>query len=197
MEKTLLSNSQVIGHNPHATLLRGMAWGLIGGLVGTMVMDILLMGALSVAGLAAFTCFSIVGNTVARFFSILGIEMTGGVLSGAATHYLIGPLVGALFGAAVVQFDIFRVDTLKKGIGYAVIYVEILAQPILASTPSLLKMTAAETVQWFGGSFVMHFIFAVVLGVVLSYGLRLTVTVNNTSYSTEPGLNYSPEARNI
>ncbi len=197
MEKTLQGNSQVIGHNPHVTLFRGMVWGLIGGLAGTMVMDILLMGALSVAGLAALTCFSIVGNTVARFFSILGIEMAGGVLSGVATHYLIGPLVGALFGAAAVQVDALRVDTLKKGIGYAVIYVEILAQPILASTPVLLKMTAAETVQWFGGSFVMHFIFGVVLGVVVSYGLRLTVAVNHTSFSKKPGLNYPPEVRNI
>ena len=28
-------------------------------------------------------------------FRILGIEMAGGVLPGVATHYLIGPLVGA------------------------------------------------------------------------------------------------------
>ncbi len=197
MEIRFQGNSQAKGHFPHATLGRGMAWGLIGGLAGTMVMDILLMGALSVAGHPAFTCFSIVGNTVARFFSILGMETAGGVLTGVATHYLIGPLVGALFGAAAVQVDALRVDTLKKGIGFAVIYVEILAQPILASTPILLKMTAAETLQWFGGSFMMHFIFGVVLGVVLSHGLRLSVAVNHRSFSTKPGLNYSPEARKM
>jgi hypothetical protein len=173
MEKTLQGTMQVIGHNSHIALFRGVAWGLLGGLAGTMLMDILLMGALLVSGLPAFTCFFIVGDTVARFLSILGIEMAGGVLPGVATHYLIGPLIGAIFGAAVIQFEDLRVDTLKKCILLAVLYVEILAQPILATTPILLKMTAAETVQWFAGSFVMHFIFGVVLGVVVSYGLRL------------------------
>ena len=34
------------GHAKRAPLARGIAWGLIGGLAGTMVMDSLLMGAL-------------------------------------------------------------------------------------------------------------------------------------------------------
>lgn len=149
--------------------------GTIGGLVGTMVMDLVLMGALSAVGLPALTCFSIVGNTVARFLSILGIEMAGGVPLGVATHYLIGPLIGAIFGVAVTQVNALRVDTWKKGIILAVVYVEILSQPILATTPILLKMTTPETLQWFGGSFVMHLIWGVVLGLVVSYGLRLGI----------------------
>jgi hypothetical protein len=137
-----------------------------------MVMDAILMGALSAVGLSALTCFSIVGNTVVQFFSILGIEVAGGAPLGVATHYLIGPLIGAIFGTVVVQVKAIRVDTLKKSIVFAVLYVETLAQPILATTPILLKMTAAETLQWFGFSFVLHFLMAVVLGAVVSYGLR-------------------------
>jgi len=90
-----------------------MGWGLLGGLAGTMVMDLVLMGALSAVGLPALTCFSIVGNTVARFFSTLGIEITGGAPLGAATHYLIGPLIGAIFGAAVAQIKALRGGTQK------------------------------------------------------------------------------------
>lgn len=190
-------NSWVTGNNPYITLGRGLAWGLVGGFIGTMFMDFVLMGTLLAVGLPASTCFSIVGNTVARFFSMLGITISGGVVLGVVTHYLIGPLVGAFFGAAVVQVEALRIHSLKKGIGFAVIYVEILAQPILASTPILLKMTVAETVQWFGGSFVMHFIFGVVLGVVLNCGLRLSVAVNRRSFRTKPGLIYSPEPGKI
>jgi hypothetical protein len=178
METTLQASTQAKGQTDHATLVRGMAWGFIAGLAGTMVMDVILMGALSAAGLPAFTCFSIVGNTARRFFSLLGVEMAGGVPLGVATHYLIGPLVGAIFGIALAKIAARRVITLKKGIVLAVLYVEILSQPILATTPILLKMTAPETVQWFGGSFVMHFIFAVVLGLVVGYGLRLTPARN-------------------
>jgi len=167
------SDSRVERYVINATLREGIIVGLIGGLAGTMVMDLVLMGALSAVGLPALTCFSIVGNTVARFFSTLGIEMAGGVPLGAAAHYLIGPLVGAIFGAAVAQVAALRVDSLKKGVVLAVLYVEILGQPILATTPILLKMTAPETLQWFSVSFVMHFMLAVVLGVIVSYGLRL------------------------
>jgi hypothetical protein len=139
-----------------------------------MVMDLALMGALSAIGLPTLTCFSIVGNTVARFFSTLGVDMAGGILLGVVTHYLIGPLVGAIFGALVAQVGVLRVDTLKKGIILAVLYIEILSQPILAMTPILLKMTATEMMQWFGGSFVMHLLLGIVLGAIVSYGLRLT-----------------------
>ncbi len=107
------------------------------------------------------------------------MKIAGGVPLGVTTHYLIGPLIGAIFGTLVVQVKALRVDTLKKSIILAVLYVEILAQPILATTPILLKMTAAETLQWFGFSFVMHFLLAVVLGAVVSYGLRLAVSVNH------------------
>jgi hypothetical protein len=136
-------------------------------------MDLVLMGALLIAGLPALTCFSIVGATVARFFSMPGIATAGSIPLGMATHYLIGPAVGALFGAAVVLVDAFRVTTLKKSILLSFLYVEILSQPLLATAPILLKMTSDETLQWYGVSFVMHALLAVVLGVVTSYGLRL------------------------
>ena len=171
MEKTLQGYLPTRVPVTLVTLSRGMGWGLVGGLVGTLVMDLVLMGALSAAGLPALSCFSIVGDTVARFFSILGIATAGGVPTGAITHYFIGPLVGVIFGLVATQAGALRVKTLQKSIISAVLYVEILSQPILATTPLLLKMTAPETLQWFGVSFVMHFILAVVLGAVVDYGL--------------------------
>ena len=178
MELTLQGNSHVRWRINQVTLAKGLVWGSIGCLAGTMVMDLVLMGALSAVGLPALTCFSIVGNTAARFFSILSIEITGGAPLGAATHYLIGPLIGAIFGAAVAQVKGLREGTQKKDIVFAVLYVEILSQPILASTPILLKMTAPETLQWFGISFWMHFLLAVVLGAIVSYGLRSAAATN-------------------
>jgi hypothetical protein len=172
MNKTLLGNWRAKGQIPAVSLTSGTRWGLAGGLVGTLVMDLVLMGALSAVGLPIFTCFSIVGNTVARLFSILGVELAGGIPLGVAAHYLIGPLIGAIFGAAVIRFDTLRLNTFKKGIMLAVLYVEIVSQPILATTPVLLKMTGPETWQWFGFSFVMHMIWGVVLGVVVSYAWK-------------------------
>jgi hypothetical protein len=175
MEMTLQGTSRAMGRIPSTSLKRGFGWGVIGGFIGTLVMDLILMGALSIARLPALSCFSIVGNTVGRFFSILSIEMAGGVPLGVATHYLVGPVVGAIFGAAVAKVDALRAITLKKCVVLAVLYVEILSQPMLAMTPILLKMTAFETLQWFGGSFVMHFIWGIVLGVIAGHQ-RISVT---------------------
>jgi hypothetical protein len=137
-------------------------------------MDLILMGALSAVGDEALSCFSIVGDTVARFFSLLGIHMAGGVPLGMATHYTVGPIVGVIFGAAATRVDALRVATLKQRVILAVLYVEILSLPLLALTPLLLKTPTSETLLWFGGSSVMHFICGSILGLVVSYGLRLS-----------------------
>ncbi len=117
-------------------------------------------------------CFSIVGDTVSRFLAMFGTQIAGGVPTGVVAHYVIGPLVGMLFGAVVTKFPALREGTLKKITIAAFVYVEILSQPILATTPILLKMKAPATLQWFGGSFVMHLILSIVLGVIVGYGLR-------------------------
>lgn len=126
------------------SIARGMGWGLIGGLAGTVVMDLVLMGTLWAVGLPALSCFAIVGDTVGRFLSMLGIETTGGILTGAAAHYVIGPAFGVIFGVLVTQVKALRVNTVRKSLVLAVLYVEILSQPILATTPILLKMTAPQ-----------------------------------------------------
>jgi hypothetical protein len=174
METTLQGSSQGRSSFTHATLAKGIGWGLIGGLVGTLVMDLILMVLLSALGDQALSCFSIVGDTGARFFSILGIEMAGGVPLGVATHYTVGPIVGVIFGASATRVDALRVATLKQRVVLAVLYVEILSVPLLALTPLLLKTTTSETLLWFGGSSVMHFICGSILGVIVNYGLHLS-----------------------
>ena len=130
------------------------------------------MGAMLALGMPAFTCFSVVGSTAARFLSMPGFEMAGYVPLGVTAHYLIGPLVGAAFGVVMTRVDWLRAGGLKKSIVAAILYVEIISQPLLALTPILLKWTTAETLQWFGASFVMHFILGSVLGLVVGCGLR-------------------------
>jgi hypothetical protein len=186
MEITLQGNSLIKKqHIPDVSLTRGVGLGLIAGLAGTVAMDLVLMITLPIAGLPALTCFSIVGNTVARFFSIQGIEMAGGIPLGVLAHYLIGPAAGAIFGAAVTQVKVLRPDSLKKSIILAILYVQILSQPILATTPILLKMTVTKTLQWYGGSFVMHSVLGLVLGVIMSYGLWSASRANHRWFGAQ------------
>lgn len=172
MENTLESTAHGTARNPSTSFLKGLGWGTIGGLAGTLVMDLLLMGVLLVLRQPAVLCFSIVGDTVSRFLAVFGAQVAGGVPTGLMTHYVVGPLFGIIFGAAVTRLPALRGGTLKKITIAAFVYVELLSQPILATTPILLNMDAPATLQWFGGSFVMHLILSIVLGLIVGYGLR-------------------------
>ena len=172
MDRTLQGYPLAEGHSKRVPLARGIAWGFLGGLTGTLVMDLLLMGALLALRQPATLCFSIVGDTVSRFFAVLGAQVAGGAPTGVVTHYVVGPLFGILFGAFVARLPALRGGSLKKITIAAFLYVEILSQPILATTPILLQMKAPAILQWFGGSFLMHLILSIVLGVIVWYGLR-------------------------
>jgi hypothetical protein len=171
MERTLQGNARMTSHTNPISFSRGFGCGLIGGLAGTLVMDLVLMGALSALGLPALTCFSIVGNTVARFFSIQNVETARAIRMGIATHYVVGPVIGAIFVLVVTRVKALRVNSLKKTILLGILYVEILSQPLLATTPILLKMNATSTLQWYGGSLVMHLMAGMILGLVVGRGL--------------------------
>jgi hypothetical protein len=174
MREELARDSRTEGQEIYVTLAGGMVLGLVGGLVGTIVMDLVLIGTLSAAGLPPVISFSTIGDTAAGCFALIGIDVAGGFPLGAVVHYLLGLVLGAVFGAAVSRVDTLRPDTVKKGVVLAVLFIEILSQPILATSPIILKMTASDTVQWFGISAAMHLIWGVVLGLVVSYGLRST-----------------------
>jgi hypothetical protein len=183
MEKALQENGQIMVRQTPISISRGLGWGLIGGLAGTLVMDLVLMGAFSAFGSPALTCFSIVGNTIGRLFSLKGVDMAGSIQLGILTHYLVGPIIGAIFGFGVARVKVLQMNTLKKIILMAIVYVEILSQPMLATTPILLKMTVPAILEWYGGSFVMHLIVAGILGSVVGRGLQL-----ESASRSKPGL---------
>jgi hypothetical protein len=125
-----------------------------------------------VMGGPASLSFAVIGDAAAAFLDMLGITTTGGTPLGALLHYLIGLAFGALFGAAVSEIAVLRLGSPMKAIGLGVLYVELMSQPLLAAAALVLQMTAAETAQWFGISFVMHLVYGLVLGLVSYYGLR-------------------------
>ena len=172
MRAELQHDGRAEGRMGYATLARGSGLGVVGGLAGTVVMDLVMFGTFWAVGLPPVICFSIIGDTAAGFLTLLGIAMAGSLPLGAAVQCLTGMVVGGAFGAAVSRVDALRTDTIKKEVVLAVVCIEVLSQPIAATAPLILKMTASETLQWLGASAAMHLIWGSVLGLVVSYGLR-------------------------
>jgi hypothetical protein len=171
MERTLEGKERMTSRSNHSSILKGAWCGLIGGTAGTMLMDLVLMSGFFALGSPATTCFTMVGNTVAVFFSLQGVDAARSVHLGILTHYVVGPLIGTIFGAVVARVNALRVTSMKKSMLLGILYVEILSQPLLAMTPILLKMTISTIVMWYLGSFVVHMIVGAVLGAVVDRGL--------------------------
>jgi hypothetical protein len=93
--------------------------------------------------------------------------------SGAVFYCLISLTLSIIFVAGVSRNDALRVNSTMKGVGLGILSVEIMSQLLLAITPILQKMTAAATLQWYDGLFIIHMIAGAVLGAVVGLGLQL------------------------
>jgi hypothetical protein len=176
MAKELQSDSRPTRATAGSARSKGPVLGLVAGLAATVVIDLITMGVMPLMGSPADRGFSIIGDTAAGFFSLLGMSVTGGVPLGVVLHYLIGLALGALFGAVVTRMDALRLNSIKKSVGLGILYTEVISLPILVLPPIILKWTTPDALVWFGFSVVMHAIWGIVLGLVVGYGLRSAAT---------------------
>lgn len=155
----------------YSTFIRGMIVGMAGGLAGTFMMYLFGAVIFTLLGWPVNTSFSIIGNSAAAFFSKLGIALAGGPPLGMRLYYLIGLIMGGIFGIAVACLEpLHHVSRLKK-VGLSILYVEVLSVPLLAAGSLALGMKAADAALWFSISFVMHMVYGLVLGIVTVFGL--------------------------
>ncbi len=160
------------GSDLHASqaLSKGIAVGALGGLVGTIVMDLFGLGVLLVNGGPDTISFSLIGDAAATFFSRLGIPISGGTPLGLFLHYLIGLLLGIALGAGICVVGIRGIGW-KKGVALGILFVEAMSIPMLTAAAIVLQMSVSQTAVYFVTSFTMHLVFGGVLGLILSYGL--------------------------
>ena len=163
------------------TFTKGLVWGLIGGFVGTIIMDLVIVGFFMVAGMPIDLIYSFIGDVAQSFFLRIGIDVPGGVPLGAFVHFFLGLALGSLFGVIVSQIRALRPESLKKGILLGILYIEIASQPILVTAPLLRKMTASDILQWYALSTVMHLIYGIVLGGILSYQQKELPSTHNAA----------------
>ncbi len=172
MEQRLAHDWRAKGAMGSGAGAKGLVIGLIASLVATIVVDLIMMGFLLFRGQPAENGFAVIGDTAASFFSLFSIAVVGGVLAGVVWHYLIGFALGAIFGVTVTRFDALQLASMKKGVGIGILYTEVMSIPMLLQVPIFLKQTASDTAGLLLFFLVMHAIWGILLGVVVSYGLR-------------------------
>jgi len=90
--------------------LRIIELGLIGGLVGTFLMDAVMI-----------TTFLLVGEKADVFFSAVGERLGGGALIGVSVHMCIGTTGGFIFSLLVISFKALDISSIRRGavLGFA------------------------------------------------------------------------------
>jgi len=165
----------------NGTLTKAIVWGLIGGLIGTAIMDLIIAGLFLVVGMPVGLIYSFIGDVAQSFFLRMGIDVAGGIALGASIHFFLGLVLGALLGVLVAKIRAFRLTSLKKGVWLGILYIELVSQPILVTAPLLTRMTTADIVQWYGLSTMMHLIYGMILGGVLHYKQKERVFALNAA----------------
>ncbi len=172
MQEKSQYDARAVGAISGSTRTKGLVWGLIGGLAATIVIDLLTMAVLPLMGSPADGGFSIIGDTAAGFLALFGIDLAGGVPLGLGLHYLIGLVLGVIFGAAVTRMRALRLNSMRKGLGLGILFAEVISLPIVVLPPIILQLSTSSTAQWLGFCLVMHAIWGTVLGLVVGWGVR-------------------------
>jgi len=126
-------------------LTRGIGIGVIGSLAGTLVMDLVVVGELSMMGLPALTYLDLIGSVL-----------------------LIGSFLGLVFSVPVLKVNALRIDTVRKGVvlGFLAGLVSI---SFCVPFAILISEPIAEVLSFMT---IPHLVWGTVLGVVAGYGLR-------------------------
>jgi len=141
----------------NVSLSRGIGVGVIGSLVGTIMMDFVIVLQYSMMGQPALTYLDLIG-------SVFG----GGIPLGVLIHVFVGTVLGVLFSVPVLTIDALRIDSVRKGL---VLGILVGIASISACIPfAILIREKIATVLIF--MTIPHLVWGIVLGVVAGYGLR-------------------------
>jgi len=131
--------------------------GLVGGIVGTVLMDFVMM-----------ITFISVGESADLFFTMVGEKLGGGALLGVAIHNITGMTGGFAFSILVLGIGALKLTSIKKGVKLG-----------LAAGAVTIPLGCIPLAIWLGESIMdviafsilPHLVWGAFLGWTVAYGL--------------------------
>ncbi len=142
---------------PEPAFVRIVAFGLLGGVAGTVSMDIVIVVTFLIAGLQ--------GD---GFFDIVGSKLGHGSALGIAVHNFVGLTVGFIFAMLVLNVKLFGIDTRRKGL---ILGVSIGAVTIPAGCIPLAIWLDQPILEVVAFSTIPHLVYGIVLGMIVTFGI--------------------------
>jgi hypothetical protein len=138
--------------------LRGIGFGIAGGIGGTILMDVVMV-----------LTFLIAGQPADMFFSMVGEKLGDGALVGILVHNLVGLTGGIVFSLLVLNIKALRIDSKRKGLVLG-IAAGALTIP-LGCIPLAIWLNQA-ILDVIAFSLLPHLVWGTFLGCTVGYGLR-------------------------
>jgi hypothetical protein len=132
--------------------------GLVGGLIGTVMMDIVL-----------FMEFYLFKMPIVTNYVVIGSVVGGSVWIGLILHFITGSVLGLVFGMIVALFDSLEIINYKKGIFLGVL-AGIITIPFGCVPTAILSKV--PIIKFAGFSALPHLIWGSGLGWVFSYCVK-------------------------
>ncbi len=165
-------------NNPN--IIRGIKYGVLAGLVSTMVTDIASLIIFAVVGGSLPSFFALIGQS---FLTLIGVEAAYPVWQGLTLHYSIGILSGLVLGLLTQHFRSLSFSSFKKGIPVSIIVTQIEGNVLFYLMSVILAIPQSQMIMMYGLGFVLHLIWGTCLGTIIAFGQKGRVPV---SKSTSP-----------
>jgi hypothetical protein len=137
--------------------LIGIGFGIIGGLVGTVLMDMVMM-----------LTFVIAGQPATTFFSMVGEKFGYGVVAGIVVHNLVGLTGGFIFSFLVLNVKALHLDSRRKGLMLGIAAGAITIPLGCIPLALWLGQSILEVIAF---SILPHLVWGAVVGWIVGYGL--------------------------
>jgi len=144
----------------------GGIYGIIAGIASTIVIDIVALIMLSALGLSLASFFAMIGRC---FLTLIGVDAVNPVWQGLTLHYSIAILTGLVVGLLTQRFRKLRFSSYRKGILLSVVIAEVEGNSLFYLMSVIMQIPKSEMMFMYGMCFILHLIWGVCLGFVISY----------------------------
>ena len=147
-------------------IFRGSVYGIIAGTISTIVIDIVALISLSAMGLSLASFFALIGRCL---LTLIGATAVDPVWQGLTLHYSIAILTGLVVSLLTQRFPKLQFSSYRKGIQLSVIIAEVEGNSLFYLMSVIMKIPQSEMVTMYELCFILHLIWGVCLGLIISY----------------------------
>jgi hypothetical protein len=147
-------------------VMRSLIYGLIGGLVSTIVMDLLSLIMLTIMGASFPSFLALIGKSI---LTLLGIQADFPLWQGLVLHYSIGILIGIVLSVASGMISMLHFSTRRKSMLISVVTIEIIGIILFYLMSLILSIAQSDMMTIYISGIFLHAIGGICLGLILYF----------------------------